>query len=302
MNLWQLSHSAFRSALDSSPQTARRFRSPGIAWHCIGCRSADRWLGSGRCRTLCRICRSARVRPGAARSCTRGRQSLRGGELGDARQRPGLFQAAPAIHQDERRHDAQPDGSRQDRQQNQSGHANKTDDAGNQQTVRAAKKKPQQRAQNLSAIERINRHHVENEQTMLINQTLCKNAYASGCASYQPRCELINTKTETPEPTPHSPAARPQCSKLRAGALRRGHIRHAAQRPQHDVMGLPAHRTAGQLMAEFMRQHDEEQRKIFRHIPDQRRIFVRAKLDGINRHEKPGPVDIDTDAGQREKS
>jgi len=56
-------------------------------------------------------------------------ETLAARNLGDARQRPRLFQAAPAIDQNKRRHDAQPDGLRENRQRNQRRHAEKTDDA-----------------------------------------------------------------------------------------------------------------------------------------------------------------------------
>src|ERR1019366_7850737 len=76
--------------VDTKLRRERKFRSPGIAWRCIGCRNADRRLESGRCRTACHICHSAKVRPAAARACTRDRQSLRGGGAWRRGPTPGL--------------------------------------------------------------------------------------------------------------------------------------------------------------------------------------------------------------------
>ena len=55
-------------------------------------------------------------------------------------------------------------GAKNRRSKINAGHADETDDAGRQQAVRAAKRKPQQRTQNLSAVERIDRHQVEDQQ------------------------------------------------------------------------------------------------------------------------------------------
>ena len=47
------------------------------------------------------------------------------------------------------------------------------------------------------------------------------------------------------------------------GPLWRRNVSHAAERPEDDVMSFPADGPTGQLMAEFVRQHDGEQREDF---------------------------------------
>lgn len=80
------------------------------------------------------------------------------------RHRARLHQSVPAIQQDEHADDSEPKIFRPDRKRNQSGDADKSDDARDEQTVGASKNKPEQRAQDLSAVERINRQHIKNEQ------------------------------------------------------------------------------------------------------------------------------------------
>ena len=66
------------------------------------------------------------------------------GKFGDARQGTRLIQATPTIEEDEGRHDSQPDGLQQEREANQSRHADEADEARGQQTVRASENEPEQ--------------------------------------------------------------------------------------------------------------------------------------------------------------
>jgi hypothetical protein len=54
-------------------------------------------------------------------------------------------------------------------------------------------------------------------------------------------------------------------------------------------------------MAEFMNQDDEEQGKVFRHVPTQGGILVGPELDGIDGDEEPEPMDVNANAGERKE-
>ena len=59
------------------------------------------------------------------------------------------------------------------------------------------------------------------------------------------------------------------------GPRRRRHVGHSAQRPEHDLVRLPAHLPAGQRMAKLVHQHDHEQGQVFQHRPNHRGIRAR---------------------------
>ena len=75
-----------------------------------------------------------------------------------------------------------------------------------------------------------------------------------------------------------------------ARALGRRHVRHAAQGPQDDLVGLASHLPARQRMAEFMGEHDQKERQVFRRIPDKGGILVRRIMHFEERDQKPGPM------------
>ena len=99
-----------------------------------------------------------------------------------------------------------------------------------------------------------------------------------------------------------SPAVRRQCSTEGAGPRRRLHEGHAAQRPEHDPIGLPSHLPASQGMAELVEEHNAEERQILDDVPCHRLIFVDAVHDlEVGDHE-PGPVQVDLDAANAKQT
>src|SRR5665213_1610551 len=66
-------------------------------------------------------------------------------------------------------------------------------------------------------------------------------------------------------------------------------------------MRLPADRPAGELMAEFVRQHDGEKRQDFQRVPAVVGIGVQP-AGKIEERKKPRPVEIDGDSGQTKQA
>ena len=82
-----------------------------------------------------------------------------------------LLPASPTSHQDKNGHDADPDGFEIERQNQQSHRAEEPNRCGNHQASRAPENEPQERAQNLPAIERKNRQEIEEQQSCIdVNQ------------------------------------------------------------------------------------------------------------------------------------
>lgn len=66
--------------------------------------------------------------------------------------------------------------------------------------------------------------------------------------------------------------------------------RDPAEGPEQDALGDSAYLPAGEGVAEFMQQHDYEERQIFVDREDGREITMRARGELIHRHEKPAEV------------
>ena len=79
----------------------------------------------------------------------------------------------------------------------------------------------------------------------------------------------------------------PQCC---SRTLRRIDISHAAERPEHDPVGLSSNLPASQGMSELMHEHDQEERKIFEDVPGDRRVASGAALNLVNRNQEPPPM------------
>jgi hypothetical protein len=63
-------------------------------------------------------------------------------------------------------------------------------------------------------------------------------------------------------------------------------------------MGFSTDLPASQLMAEFVYQHNQEQRQIFQHVPNRRRIKSRPEFDDEVGDDEPRPMHIHIDPGE----
>src|SRR5208337_2420192 len=67
---------------------------------------------------------------------------------------------------------------------------------------------------------------------------------------------------------------------------------------KHNLVRRSAHLPASHGVPELMQQHDQEQRQILHHIPDERAIPALPALDLNRRHDKPGPMQKQIDTGE----
>ncbi len=129
---------------------------------------------------------------------------------------------------------------------------------------------------------------LKTSRTMLIPRTVRMNWKASGIVFAQPR-ERVTMKAREEnrhERHIHQRAGHdtPQRS---AGPLRRVHIRHSTQRPQHDPICRSPYLAASQRVPELMQQHNGKQRQVLQRIPDQRVVSAFAAADFDDGHHKP---------------
>src|SRR5688572_12901537 len=79
------------------------------------------------------------------------------------------------------------------------------------------------------------------------------------------------------------------------------HVRHAAERPEDDIVSLAADLATGELMAEFVQEHDQEQAEILQHVPDDGGVLSGPIPNHEIRHHKPEPMNVHADAREREQ-
>jgi hypothetical protein len=82
-----------------------------------------------------------------------------------AQEDAGMLQAAPAVQQQKSGHDAVPRRPRVNRQDEKAGYTEKSEDGGDHQAAGASQDEPEQGAQNLAAVQRVDRQDVEDQQT-----------------------------------------------------------------------------------------------------------------------------------------
>src|SRR5207247_10130820 len=85
-------------------------------------------------------------------------------KLGDSRQRPCVLQSTPAIQQHKGRDHAKPHRLQPDGDSNEPDYAYHPKNSCGHEAASAAQHEPEQRTQNLAAVERVNRQHVEDQQ------------------------------------------------------------------------------------------------------------------------------------------
>ena len=100
-------------------------------------------------------------------SATRAGESLAAGDFLKLAQGAGGFEAVPAIHAGIGGDEAQPDRLLPQCQQDKTGDPNKAENRSDQQAARSSERKPEQRAQDLTAIERIDGQNVEDKEAKI---------------------------------------------------------------------------------------------------------------------------------------
>jgi hypothetical protein len=214
-----------------------------------------------------------------------------------------VLQASPAIGDHEQRDQSKPDRAQVNRDPAERHRAGKPDHRGDDQTPRAAEHKPKQRTQDLSSIERIHREEIEDEEAA-IDESHCPEKMTQvrtgirppGLVGGQRQAERDRQEDQIDQ---RSGRNRP---KGRPGTLRWRHIRHAAERPENDRVGLAAGLPAGQGMAKLVQEDDAKERQILRHIPKRRGIQFASEIVLHERDHKPRPVQIHLDSGKAEQA
>src|SRR5271169_2723576 len=85
--------------------------------------------------------------------------------LGKARQNPRLLKPAPAIQADEGRHEPGPRRGPENGEPEKAHGPHEADEGGGGQTARPSQRKPEERSEDLTAVQRIDGQDVEDEES-----------------------------------------------------------------------------------------------------------------------------------------
>jgi len=154
-------------------------------------------------------------------------------------------------------------------------------------------KEPQNRAQNLPAVERIERHDVEDQQEGVDNPHHAE-VFRRVRRQMHERGQVIESKRYRDQNHIHQRPGRDRPER-RTRALRRLDKGDAAQRPEKNFVRFASHRARGQGVAEFVHQHDGENRQQLDEVPDFGVIIRLAILELLERQEQPTEVHEDID-------
>ena len=157
-------------------------------------------------------------------------------------------------------------------------------------------------AKNLTAIQRINGQHIENEQAEVHEPTAAAGREHWASRRPSPSTGSASRAPSELESARHLPTGRRRCSTV---------WRPAAAADQHMPLRREAtarcgsrspHLAAGQRVAELVKHHNQKQRKVLQKVPGERRIGPRPAIDFIRRHQKPGPMQKQVDPGEAEQT
>ena len=189
------------------------------------------------------------------------------------------------------------------REGDQSTHADKADDGGDLQAARATEHKPEERLEDLAAVQRINWQQVENEQTEIDIAD-----HADEFIGVWKR--RIPTSRSSGEPDPEENRKKNHVDERAGGDAPKGCARawrwfdvgYTAEWPEDDLVGLTTYLTTGEGVPHFVEEDDAEESDIFQSIPRDSGIAVLPLVDLDQGDDKPGPVQKDFDTRDLEKA
>ena len=203
------------------------------------------------------------------------------------RQRLGLLQPLPTPHRREARHDGEPDAfPPKQKQENRPARADETDDGRDAQASVRTDEEPQQRVDDLPAVQWVDRQHVEDQKHGIerrhhfqVDPQIPRVWYQRGRGDDQSDGDWHENDVDeraggdAPQQGPGTPWWID--------------IGDSTERPQEYPTGRPAHGSAGQGMSKLVEQHDPEERQILCRIPNMRFVDAGPGLDDQDGHQRP---------------
>ena len=179
-----------------------------------------------------------------------------------------MLKPGPAIHQDEDSQSREPQGLLIERESYESQHANQAQNGRNHEAASSSQNKPEERSQNLTAVERVDRKEIENQQSEIDVEDCLQKPKEIVLAGRQAR------NAAGPDDNPQygkkhnvDEGTRGDAPERGAWTWRRINIGDPAHGPKHDAVRNAANLAAGQGMAEFVNQYDKKQAQILGDIP-----------------------------------
>lgn len=229
----------------------------------------------------------------------RARAILAAGGVVEAEKQFGLFKTLDTVEEDENTNHAVPDGDLRrdskepDRKEGQTAYANKAQNGSGHQAAGAAEKKPQDGAEDLSAIEGINGEQIKNEEDEVDvpdGAEVIGNVAAPVGIGKPPQEGQNGNQEDVYQGTGGD------APEHGAGALRRSNIGHAAEGPENDLIRLSSDGTAGEGVPKLVDGDNEKQGEILKDVPGDGGIGAFAGFNFIERDHEPGPMEVNVDS------
>ena len=142
--------------------------------------------------------------------------------------------------------------------------------------------------------QRVNRQQVEDQQAKVDREDRLNEALQAGEIAVNAQdIELVCDDKGNGHENDVDERSGDDAPQDRAGALWRIDERHPTERPKQNPVRPSPHRPARQGMPEFVHQHDQKQRQVFRGVPGHRMVFVGSALDFDHGHDERAPEAYD---------
>lgn len=155
----------------------------------------------------------------------------------------------------------------------------------NQQGFGVTELEPQQGLQDLPAVQRVNRQHIEEEQEDVyrlkdVGEDMGVPARVLGQA-------VTETEPEDRNQGQIHQGAGGDAPQVRAGPWRGFYVSNPPKWPEQDIVRCPADLTGGERVAKFVQQDDGKKGNILGHGPSQILIGVPLLINLPHRHQQP---------------
>src|SRR6185312_6280951 len=213
------------------------------------------------------------------------------GQFGELAQGAGVAQAAPTTQKDKGINHSQPQIAGQERRQAEQAGPHDPNGGGGKQAASAAEGEPEQGAEDLAAIERVDGEEVEDEQAQVDVEQGMDEGERVGMGEHPERGGAgVPGEPQEGGEGDVDQGAGGKAPEGGAGARGRVHEGDAAQGPENDVVGVAADLAAGEGVSELVQGDDEEEGEVLGDVPAERGVGAGTALDLDQGDEKPGPV------------
>ena len=208
-----------------------------------------------------------------------------------------LVEAVPALYSSEGGEEEEPEAAEPGGEADDGGGADEADDGGDHEASCLADDEPEERAEDLAAVEGVDGEEVEDEEEGIDEEDGIEEVLEVSGGGRDVFGQDIGDGDEDDV----DERAGDDAPEGGAGALRGIDEGDAAEGPEEDAVGDAADGSAGEGVPELVEEDDEEEREVLGEGPGGVLVHVFALLELVVSDEEPGPVEGDVDTEGAEK-